>query len=138
MERKFVWPVRVYYEDTDASGVVYNASYFRFIERARTECLRELGFEQQRLLDELGVLFVVRTVTLDFNRPAKLDDQLEVVTVIDEVGKVQFSLVQELVSIIDRDKVLCAACVRIACLDKSFHPTLIPKAILRQFQDCLE
>ena len=76
--RVFVWPVRVYYEDTDFGGVVYYANYLRFFERARTEWLRSLGVDQQRLAAEDGLQFVVRRAEIDFLRGARLDDMLEV------------------------------------------------------------
>jgi tol-pal system-associated acyl-CoA thioesterase len=74
----FFWPVRVYYEDTDCGGVVYYANYLRFMERARTEWLRALGFEQDLLATEHGVIFAVRSVALDFVRPARFNDLLRV------------------------------------------------------------
>ena len=77
---EFRFPVRVYYEDTDAGGIVYHANYLRFAERARTETLRRLGIEQARLRAEHDVVFVVRRCTIDFRAPARLDDALEVRT----------------------------------------------------------
>ena len=74
----FFWPVRVYYEDTDCGGVVYYANYLRFMERARTEWLRALGFEQDVLATQHGVIFAVRSVALDFIRPARFNDLLRV------------------------------------------------------------
>jgi acyl-CoA thioester hydrolase len=74
----FSWPVRVYYEDTDAGGVVYYANYLRFFERARTEWLRAIGFEQQLLRNEDGIVFAVRHVEIDYLKPAVLDDALQV------------------------------------------------------------
>ena len=74
----FIWPVRVYYEDTDAGGVVYYANYLKFMERARTEWLRTLGFEQTTLLNDYGIKFVVRAVALEYLRPALFNDRLEI------------------------------------------------------------
>ena len=76
----FQWPVRVYYEDTDSGGVVYYANYLRFMERARTEWMRELGFEQDVLIREEGVIFAVRSAKVDYLRPALFNDELNVVT----------------------------------------------------------
>ena len=81
-----MFPVRVYYEDTDAGGLVYHASYLRFAERARTEALRLTGTEQGRMLAETGLGFVVRRMEIDFRAPAVLDDVLEVVTRMSEIG----------------------------------------------------
>ena len=75
-DRVFNWPVRVYYEDTDAGGIVYYVNYLKFMERARTEYLRSLGFDQQALMDD-GILFVVRDTAIDYLKPARLDDKLE-------------------------------------------------------------
>ena len=74
--KEFFWPVRVYWEDTDAGGVVFYANYLKFMERARTEWLRSLGYEQDSLVEREGLLFAVRHVELDFRRPARLDDAL--------------------------------------------------------------
>ena len=78
MTQPFTWPVRVYYEDTDIGGVVYYANYLKFFERARTEWLRSFGLNQDKLAQEEGLIFVVRRALLDFVRPARLDDMLEV------------------------------------------------------------
>jgi acyl-CoA thioester hydrolase len=82
----FVHPVRVYYEDTDAAGVVYYANYLKFAERGRTEALRALGIEQRLMAERDGVQFVVRRVAADFRQPARLDDDLEVVTKTTDIG----------------------------------------------------
>jgi len=80
-----VWPVRVYYEDTDAGGVVYYANYLKFLERARTEWLRELGYEQDTLMQD-GIIFAVRRVTIDYLRPARFNQLLEVQTTVISLG----------------------------------------------------
>jgi acyl-CoA thioester hydrolase len=91
----YLYPVRVYYEDTDAVGVVYHANYLKFAERARTEMLRRLGIEQARLRAESGISFVVRRGTLDFRAPARLDDDLVVATRLSAVGAASLDLDQE-------------------------------------------
>ncbi len=83
---RHLFPVRVYYEDTDAAGIVYHANYFRFIERARTEMLRTLGVELNGALDTYGVIFVVHSGDMRFRRPAKLDDAMTVETILCELG----------------------------------------------------
>lgn len=91
----FSWPIRVYYEDTDAGGVVYHGQYLAFFERARTEMLRERGFHQQRLLEEqLG--FVVRKLTIDYHHPARLDDLLEVRSEITDIRRASLTFTQTL------------------------------------------
>jgi acyl-CoA thioester hydrolase len=106
--------VRVYYEDTDSGGVVYYANYLKYLERARTECLRALGFEQRRLAEETGLAFAVRSLSAEYLKPAKLDDLLEVTTAVQELGRAQVTFVQ---SIRRGDQTLLTATVRVACLD---------------------
>ena len=84
---QFDWPVRVYYEDTDGGGVVYHANYLKFMERARTEWLRSLGFEQTELKSQMRIMFVVRALTLQYLRPANFDDALMVATRLTRTGR---------------------------------------------------
>ncbi len=90
------FPVRVYWEDTDAGGIVYHTSYLRFLERGRTELLRSRGVEQQAMLAEHGQAFAVRQMTIDFMRPARLDDLLDVHTRVEAIGGASVTLVQEI------------------------------------------
>ncbi|MDO8931448.1 MAG: tol-pal system-associated acyl-CoA thioesterase [Rhodocyclaceae bacterium] len=106
--------LRVYYEDTDAGGVVYYANYLKYLERARTELLRELGFEQRQLAGEAGLAFAVRSLTVDYLKPAKLDDLLEVATRVEALGRAQVTFAQ---SVVRADETLLTATVRVACLD---------------------
>jgi len=87
----FDWPVRVYYEDTDAGGVVYHSKYLNFMERARTEWLRHLGFEQTVLRDDMQILFVVHSMSIDFKKPAKFNDLLQVSSELEKLGRSSFS-----------------------------------------------
>ena len=122
------WPVRVYYEDTDAGGVVYHAGYLRYLERARTEWLRELGYSQARLKQEESLLFTVVGMTLDFLKPARLDDLLRVHSSVRLAGGASVEFEQEILR--DSERIL-AATVRVACLDaSSFRPRRLP-AMLR-------
>lgn len=123
----FHWPIRVYYEDTDAGGVVYYANYLRFYERARTECLRAAGFEQNRLVDEIGILFAVRHVEIDYVSPARLDDDLVVEVGVAEWGRASIRFRQRLLR---GDDVLSTATVKVVCLrSDTFRPTAIPISI---------
>lgn len=99
----FQWPVRVYYEDTDAQGVVYYANYFRFMERARTEWLRALGVDQERLLNVERRMFVVVSTSLDFLEPARFNDQLVVTARLSGLTRASFEIEQS----IYRDDILC-------------------------------
>ncbi|THF59343.1 tol-pal system-associated acyl-CoA thioesterase [Pseudothauera rhizosphaerae] len=110
----FSWPVRVYYEDTDAAGVVYYANYLRYCERARTEWLREAGFGQQRMMAERGLGFVVRSFSADYRQPAVLDDALRVVSHIARLGRASIEFVQRIVR---GDELLFDARVTVACVD---------------------
>ena len=130
----FEWPVRVYYEDTDAGGVVYYANYLKFMERARTEWLRELGFGQETLMREAGILFAVRQLTIDYILPARFDDALVVDVGIDSLSKVSMSFRQRILRA--PDTVLSVATVKVVCLDKvTFRPTAIPANIREKLQD---
>lgn len=121
------FPVRVYYEDTDAGGVVYHSRYLNFMERARTEWLRAAGFDQSVLKQQEYVLFVVHSMQLQFKKPARLDDQLRVVSQLLEMGRGSFSCQQQIM----RDEtILIEAQVKVACVDAdSFKPTGIPALI---------
>ena len=131
--QEFNWPVRVYYEDTDAGGVVFYANYLKFFERARTEMLRAMGFEQDELIRKEGVIFVVRSVQVDYLMPARFNDQINVSAVVTLAKKA--SLIFE--QMISRgDDVLCKAAVRIACLDSvRMRPKAIPEILLEQLQN---
>jgi acyl-CoA thioester hydrolase len=110
----FVLPIRVYYEDTDAGGVVYYANYLRFFERARTEWLRSIGFEQDILMQRQSIAFVARSVQIDYVKSARLDDSLLIVSTIEMVGRAQIVFGQRA----ERDgDVLVDAKVRIASCD---------------------
>lgn len=121
--RGFLFPVRVYYEDTDAGGIVYYANYLRFLERCRTEWLRSLGYDQRRLQSEHDMAFVVRSVQADFRRPARLDDELLVDLEVEKVGRASLQF---------RQRVFCSgvalftARVELACVAFS---TMKPKAL---------
>ena len=123
---QFVWPIRVYYEDTDAGGVVFYANYLRFMERARTEWLRTLGFEQDALMDDPGIVFAVRRTEVDYLAPARFNEQLSVRSRIAEKGGATLTFEQQIVR--DQDQqLLCKGLVKVACLDKdSLRPARIP------------
>ena len=125
------FPIRVYYEDTDAGGVVYHANYICFFERARTEFLRQGGFSQQALLAE-NFAFVVKTLTIDYKFPARLDDLLSVQTTVKAVKKATIIFKQNLFK---ADICLCSAEVTVASVDLiKMKPKAIPQAILDALQ----
>jgi acyl-CoA thioester hydrolase len=123
----FSWPVRVYYEDTDAGGVVYYANHLRFLERARTEWLRALGYGQTALAATHRVVFVVRSVAVDYHGPARLDDALEVTVEPAEFGASRVALAQR---VLREGEMLVSAHIRLACVDVgTFRPVRIPKSV---------
>ena len=128
---KFSWPVRVYYEDTDSGGVVYYANYLKYYERGRTEYLRQLGFEQDKLIAEENIIFAVRNINVDYLYPAIFNDQLTVITEISEINKASLCFKQ---SIEDKQqKVLNTAVCKIACLSADgFKPKKLPDALVQQ------
>lgn len=122
-DETFTWPIRVYYEDTDAGGLVYHANYINFFERARTEMLRARGHEQDALRAEYGILFVVRAAQVDYLKPARFNDLLLATADVVETKKASVVFAQE---IRRGDDVLCKGLFRIACLDAG---AMTPKAI---------
>jgi acyl-CoA thioester hydrolase len=127
-----VWPVRVYYEDTDAGGVVYYANYLRFCERARTERLRALGIDQRALNAEHGIVFVVRRVEADYLRGAELDDELRVISSISDMGAASLKFEQQ---ILRGEDCLFTATITIACLDsRRWRATRIPDFLRTLFE----
>jgi acyl-CoA thioester hydrolase len=123
----FSWPVRVYYEDTDAGGVVFYANHLKFFERARTEMLRAMGYEQDELIANEGIIFVVRSVQVDYLSPARFNEQLQVSAKVSLAKKTSLTFEQ----IITRDdEVLCKGNIRIACLDaQTMRPKAIPETL---------
>lgn len=126
----FVWPIRVYYEDTDVGGVVYHASYLRFLERARTEWLRQRGFNQSQLREEHQLLFAVTDMSVQFRWPARLDDVLYASMQLDHLAGAHFKCRQSLLFAHDR-RVCMQADVKVVCLHAAyFKPKRIPKNLL--------
>jgi len=125
----FSWPVRIYWEDTDAGGVVYYANYLRFLERVRTEWLRSLGIDQSRVREELGVVFVVRDVTAEYLAPARLDDELEATIETVERRSASMTFVQRIL-LRSNGAALVTARVRVACVAATdFKPQRIPETL---------
>jgi len=128
----FTWPCRVYWEDTDAGGVVYHARYLHFLERARTEWFRAIGSGQQALREEHGVVFVVHRMEIGFNAPARLDDLLSATTQVEDCRSASF-VVRQLLRREPEPRPLVEARVRIACVDaERFKPRPIPHHLLQE------
>ena len=131
----FYWPVRVYYEDTDASRVVYHAAYVKYFERARTEWLRARGFSQHELHDTLGVVFTVANLELDFLRPARLDDELRVAVSVEQVRGASLTFRQELFRKGEDGTPLARARVRVGCVNvATFRPCPLPQAFVQTIE----
>jgi len=128
----FSLPIRVYFQDTDAGGVVYHASYVNFMERARTEWLRTYGYSNAGLMKEFGVVFVVRTLKLDYLKPALLDDLLNVTAQIKEIGRSRLNLIQ---SVRCGDELLTEAEVHLVCVSlEGFKPVSVPEVLRKQLK----
>lgn len=132
VSKQFTLPIRVYYEDTDAGGVVYHAGYLRFMERARTEWLRQLGFEQHYLMNALNIAFAVRSLSIEYLKPAKFDDHIEVTAAIKHLGRASIEFEQTVIRLNSQGdaELLITASVKVVCvqLDK-FKSTAIPHEI---------
>jgi len=121
----FSWPVRVYYEDTDAGGVVYYANYLSFMERARTEWLRALGFEQPAMAATRGVLFVVRAVHIDYLKPSRFNDNLQVTVEVVNVGGSRIRFLQQ---VLRGNEEIVRAEVDVVCVSTdTFRPARVPR-----------
>ena len=143
----FLWPVRVYYEDTDSGGVVYYANYLKYMERARTEWLRSFGIEQDDLLANDGIIFAVHSVTLNFIKPGRFNELLYVTAKVSQPRRASLIFSQEVVrpetggqgegqkenAVMENMTVLCAGQVKIACLDAaSMRPRHIPDHVITE------
>jgi len=128
----FFWKIRVYYEDTDAGGVVYHSQYLNFFERARTEWLRARNFDQSRLAKDEGLIFVVRNMDVEFIKPAQLDDEVKVSVCLQHIGAASLKLSQTMIRASDQ-QVLAKAKVRVACLSaQEFKPVRISNNLRKE------
>ena len=133
-ERVFQWSVRVYWEDTDAGGIVFYANYLKFFERARTEWLRSLGIDQRRLKDQLHGMFVVAETKVRYLAPARLDDELIVTAQVESAGKASLIINQQaLLKSESASVLLCVGTIKISWVDAStLQPKRIPATILER------
>jgi acyl-CoA thioester hydrolase len=141
----FYWPVRVYYEDTDSGGVVYYANYLKYLERARTEWLRNLGIEQDVLAKSAGVIFAVRALTIEYLRPARFNEQLYAGAAVGGRRAASLTFLQRVVradgaaavddaAALDAAEALCTARVEVVCVDAAgLRPRRIPDFLLDRF-----
>jgi acyl-CoA thioester hydrolase len=136
MPTPFDWTVRVYYEDTDAGGIVYYANYLKFFERARTEWLRSCSINQQALREESGAIFVVKGADIEYHAPARLDDVLKLTLSIEKLGRASVQFIQQAWC---GDALLASARVKVGCVDAaSMRPRALPDPVaakMRASQD---
>ncbi|HIF50623.1 MAG TPA: tol-pal system-associated acyl-CoA thioesterase [Thiotrichaceae bacterium] len=134
MISEFTWKVRIYYEDTDAGGVVFYANYLRFMERARTEWLRSIGFEHETLINEHGVLFAVRSVTIDYKKSARLDDLISITSQLISNRGASINFRQLIKN--ETDELLAQAEVKVACLNAiTMKASPMPKELLLELSN---
>ncbi len=142
----FQWPVRIYYEDTDSGGVVYYANYLKYMERARTEWLRSFGIDQPHLQEKHGVVFAVCSASLEYLRPARFNDLLQVSVVLKKCGKASMVMEQRVHRVTrctntvsklnDNSELLCQGRIKIACVNAmTFKPCSIPQSVLGEITD---
>ncbi|MFZ6863205.1 tol-pal system-associated acyl-CoA thioesterase [Undibacterium sp. Ji67W] len=128
MRETFIWNARIYYEDTDAGGIVFYGNYLKFFERARTEWLRASGVNQQQLAQEFEVMFVVKATALDYHAPARLDDELKLTVVVEKLGRASVHFVQEAWC---EGRLLVSGKIKVGCVGvTSLRPSAIPDVIL--------
>ncbi len=129
---EFNYKVKVFYEDTDAGGVVYYANYLKFFERARTEAIAEIGLSNNKLLKDFGILIIVKSCNIDYKKPAKLEDQLEIKSIITSISNTSFKMMQKAF----RDKELLTSCeIHLVIVEKNGKPTRIPDELRKKIQD---
>ena len=133
MPSNFTWTIRVYYEDTDAGGVVFYANYLKFFERARTEWLRSAGINQQIMTETHSVMFVVKSTALDYHAPAKLDNELKLTVVVEKMGRASVQFVQQAWRINgESEELLATGRIKVACVNTlSFRPSEIPQEVMQ-------
>lgn len=135
----FAWPVRVYYEDTDAGGVVYYANYLKYLERARTEWLRTFGFEQDQLRIEHNIVFAVRSVDIHYKKPALFNEQLMVLVEHVDLRPASMAMQQSITrKSPNKSELIVTAAVNIVCLhDHHFTPHRIPQPVYKELIACM-
>ena len=129
MKKEFKHEIKVYYEDTDSGGVVYYANYLKFLERARTEAIISLGYSNKKLLDEYGILIIVKSCKINFIKPARLEDKIHVYSKVNSLKKVSFIMNQ---SIRLKNRNLVEAEIRLATVNTNGKPSKIPEVLIKK------
>lgn len=132
MMKEFALPIRIYYEDTDAGGIVYHANYIKFMERARMEWLRKLGFELTDLMQQHNLVIVVRKIAIDYLKPALFNEALEITVQLNKLGKASMTLQQQ---VIRQTDILCTAQVKLAVINViNMRPQPFPTVLFKTLQ----
>ena len=130
MKKEFKHEIKVYYEDTDSGGVVYYANYLKFLERARTEAIISLGYSNTKLFNKYGILIIVKSCNINFIKPARIEDKIQIYSKISSIKKVTFIMSQ---TIKLKKQILVEAEIRLATVNKNGKPSRIPDVLLKKF-----
>ena len=132
MGNKFSFTVKVYYEDTDAGGVVYYANYLKYLERARSEAIYSLGYTNSSILERFGVLLIVKSCNIEYKKPAKFEDMLEIISEIKSFTKTSFLMKQ---SILRKNEIISDAEIHLVSVDKNGKPSKIPEDLKKKLEN---
>ncbi len=132
MAKKFKFNVKIYYEDTDSGGVVYYANYLKFLERARSETLYSLDFTNSGLLENHGILLIVKSCNIEYKKPAKFEDKLEIISEVLTFTKTSFIMKQD---IMRKDEIISVAEIHLVAVDKNGKPKKIPEELKQKLQN---
>ena len=132
MAKKFSFTVKIYYEDTDAGGVVYYANYLKFLERARSEAIYSLGYTNSSILEQFGVLLIVKSCNIEYRKPARFEDTLEIISEIKSFTKTSFLMKQ---SILRNNKIISDAEIHLVSVDKNGKPSKIPEDLKKKLEN---
>tara|TARA_B100000609_G_C17077668_1_gene362452 strand:+ start:28 stop:426 length:399 start_codon:yes stop_codon:yes gene_type:complete len=132
MAKKFDFTVKVYYEDTDSGGVVYYANYLKFLERARSEALYTLGFTNSGLLEKYNILLIVKSCNIEYKKPAKLEDKINIISEVISFTKTSFTMKQ---CILRNNELITEANVHIVIVDKNGKPSKIPEELKQKLEN---
>ncbi len=132
MAKKFSFKVKVYYEDTDAGGVVYYANYLKFLERARSEVIYSLGYTNTSILERFGILLIVKSCNIEYKKPARFEDSLEIISEIKSFTKTSFLMKQ---NILKNNELISDADVHLVSVDKKGKPSKIPEELKKKLEN---
>tara|TARA_Y100000590_G_scaffold122926_1_gene140806 strand:- start:1346 stop:1744 length:399 start_codon:yes stop_codon:yes gene_type:complete len=132
MAKKFSFTLKIYYEDTDAGGVVYYANYLKFLERARSEAIYSLGYTNSSILERFGVLLIVKSCNIEYKKPARFEDTLEIISEIKSFTKTSFLMKQ---SILRNNEIISDAEIHLVSVDKNGKPSKIPGDLKKKLEN---